>query len=411
MGENKTAKIFVFLVILYITELINFLHSDILIYGVELLMYISGSIAAFNYFISPIRKVSKYSYFLLVWIALVPIYCAIRSHAVFDQPIFQGIVGMRFMGKIIFAFFLCVSKYPLQTLFKQINAVNLFIAVAGFILLYGFNIGTAKMMEEDIFYLPYEINEMGTDEIKGTRLTICANLMLVSLVYYSIRMFNKPRMSEIVSLLVLMAYILFVHKSRLIPFTLVVMIAIYVLRNLKLKNLALGAIILLVSGAFVVRATSIMRSYDAIFEGEYSTDNSVLQRITDIELLSPYIAKYPIAGIGHLAPSFNDGFRGVFGDRFYISDIGVVGTMAMGGAILMIVWILFYVVSIRDIGKNLDEESRKILRGLIILLLISALCGSDYLVNSPAIFGLFLYPMLEAGIKKYQYESNLGFRL
>lgn len=411
MKSGRLNSILVFLVILYVTELINFLHSEIAIYAIELLIYALGMVSAFNYYLNPLKKKTVVSYLILAFSFLVPLFCSVRALQVFGQPMLNGVGHMRYMIKLMFAFYICVSCMSVDKVMKQINAVNISIAVVSFILLYFFRIDMAYLTEEKIFFLPYELdNDVVQDMVKGAKLTLCSDLMIVSLVYYLISALSKRKAKDIIILCILSVYILFVHKGRQMPVALTVLVVVYLLRNINLKNILISVAILSVITALIIHDTNIASRYDEILSGDYSNDASVLQRLKDIEYVTPYIADHPVAGVGCLAPSYNDGFMGIFDQWFFISDIGLLGTMTEGGIILVLCWLLFYFISFKESFRLKDRDQGMFIRGMIIVLTVLAFIGSDLLMNSPAIIAFILYPLLEGGAKKFERRSSLGFR-
>lgn len=91
------------------------------------------------------------------------------------------------------------------------------------------------------------------DLVKGFKLTVCSDLMVVSYVFYLLRFVKKPAAKEnFLPLLVLMIYLLFVNKGRQPVALLAVIYAIYYIRmkGLSLKRLVLGILPLI--GAFVL---------------------------------------------------------------------------------------------------------------------------------------------------------------
>lgn len=410
MLSRSLNRFFVLLVILYVTQLINFLHSEIIINAIFYSAIIIGFISMVLCFISPYKNVSPVAYIIVAFALLLPLFCAWRSHVVFDQPMFYGIARMRFMLILLFAFHLYYTDYPLKTLIKQINCVNIFIAVAASVALYVFGIDNVAA-EEYFFTMNSADTEAVADMIKGVKLTHCSSLILVSTIYYLIKSAHRPNLKNISILLLFMFYTLFVHKGRQPLVAIGAVFVMYILSNLNFRNIAISIAALCSIAFVIINDSSIMNRYATILDGENSTDTSILARFSEIEHVTPYIMKYPIAGFGQLSYHFNDGFQGIFDEYFYIEDIGFIGTMAKGGIILMIMCAIFYYLCLKYTHLIKDDDTRSFIRSMLVALIVLSCIGSELLTNSPAVFIFLIYPMIYAPVKKKYNESFLQFRL
>lgn len=410
MLSRALNRFLVLLVILYVTQLINFLHSEIIINAVFYTAVVVGFISMVLCFVSPYKNTSPVAYIIIVFALAVPIFMAWRSYVVFGQPMFYGIARMRFMLILLFAFHLYYTDYPLKTLIRQINYVNVFIATTASIALYVF--GIDNVAAEKYFFTIYSADtEAVSDMVKGVKLTYCSYLILVSTIYYLIKSTRRPNLKNISILLLFMFYTLFVHKGRQSLVAIGAVFIMYILSNLNFRNIAI-AVSALCSIAFVViNDSSIMKRYSTILDGENSVDTSILARLSEIEYVTPYIRKYPIAGFGQLSYHFNDGFQGVFDEYFFIEDIGFIGTMAKGGIILLIMCAIFYYLILKHTYLIKDDDTRSLIRGMIVALLILSFIGSEALTNSPSVFVFLIYPLIYAPVKKTFNESTLQFRL
>ncbi len=410
MLSRALNKFYVLLVILYVTQLINFLHSEIIINAIFYSAVIIGFISMILCFISPYKNVSPVAYIIAIFALLFPLFCAWRSYAVFGQPIFYGIARMRFMFILLFAFHLYYTDYPLKTLIKQINYVNIFIAVTASIALYVLKID--NVVVERFFFTMYSTDtEAVSDMIKGVKLTYCSYLIIISTIYYLIMSIHHPNLKNISILLLFMFYTLFVHKGRQPLVAIGAVFMIHMLANLNFRNIAISIAALCSVVFVIINDSSIMNRYATILEGENSTDTSILARLSEIEYVTPYIQKYPIAGFGQLSYKFNDGFQGVFDKYFFIEDIGFIGTMAKGGIILMIMCTIFYYLCLKYTHLVKDDDMQSFIRGMLVALIVLSCIGSEALTNSPAILIFLIYPMIYAPVKKRFNESFMRFRL
>lgn len=403
-------KFFVLLVILYITQLINFLHSEVIIDSVLYGATVIGFISTALYFISPYKGISPVAYIVVVFAMLVPILSAWRSLVVFGQPMFFGIARMRYMLILLMAFHLYYTDYSFKTLLRQINSVNIFIAVASIILFYIF--GVDNMVAEKQFFTVYSADtEAAADAIKGAKLTYCSQLIFVSVIYYMTSCMRKLNTKDAVMLGILLFYTLFVHKGRQPLVAYAAVFVGYMATNLNARNIAISIATICAVGYLFISDNSLTNRYTTILEGDYSTDTSALARFAEIEDVMPYIQKHPIGGFGCLSYHFNDGFFSVFNEYFYIEDIGIIGVMARGGLVLIFLCGLFYYLCLKYLFRVKDDDHRAFIRNFFIAAIVFTFIGSDILTCTPSFLIFFIYPMLYAPAKKREVEKAFQFRL
>lgn len=403
-------KFFVLLVILYITQLINFLHSEFIIHAIFYTAIIIGGISMTLCIISPYKNVSPVAYIIIVFALLLPIISAWRSWVVFGQPIFYGIARMRYMFILLFAFHLYHTGYSFKTLMKQINTVNIIIAIGSIVLLYVF--GVDNVVAEKSFFTIYSADtEATSDAIKGAKLTYCSQLIFVSVIYYMTACMQKLKIKDILILALFVFYTLFVHKGRQPLVAYGVIFLIYMATHLNKRNVIIGILSVGIISFIIINDNSIVGRYTTILEGDYSMDTSALARFAEVEDVVPYIKKYPIGGFGNLSYKFNEGFQGVFNDYFFIEDIGIIGVMAKGGIILIALCALFYYLCFRYTFRVENNLHKAYIINMLITCIVLSFIGSDTLTCAPALLVFIIYPMIYAPVKKKHVESMFSFRL
>lgn len=403
-------KFFVLLVILYITQLINFLQSEFIINAILYSAIVVGFISATLCFVSPYKNVSSVAYIILVFALLLPVISAWRSLVVFGQPMFYGIARMRYMFILLFAFHLYYTDYPFKTLMRQINAVNIVVAIGSIVLLYVF--GVDNMVAEKYFFTVYTADtEAAADAIKGVKLTYCSQLVFISVIYYMTSCMQKLKVKEVLILALFIFYTLFVHKGRQPLVAYGIIFLVYIATHINTRNIVIGILTVGIIGFIIINDNSIIGRYTTILEGDYSTDNSALARFAEIEDVIPYIKQYPIGGFGNLSYHFNDGFQGVFNDYFFIEDIGIIGVMAKGGIILIALCAMFYYLCFRYTFRINNDLHKAYITNMLIICIVLTFIGSDILTCTPAVLVFLIYPMIYAPVKKKQRESLFSFRL
>lgn len=212
------------------------------------------------------------------------------------------------------------------------------------------------------------------DLVKGLKLTVCSSLMIISYVFYLIRFVKKPAQKEnYLPFFVLMVYLLFVNKGRQPVALLAVIYAIYYVRmkGISLKRLALGVLPLI--GALVLLSFN-DKLVDSLIEAtkwEKSSDSSTLARVNSVESVMPYIQQNLILGFGNLSVHFRDeGFHTFFGGAFYLADIGIWGTLARGGLVLVLIYLGLYYNLYKKTSLVQDKDIRSYMRYMLLSFLI-----------------------------------------
>lgn len=237
------------------------------------------------------------------------------------------------------------------------------------------------------------------DLVKGFKLTVCSDLMVVSYVFYLLRFVKKPAAKEnFLPLLVLMIYLLFVNKGRQPVALLAVIYAIYYIRmkGLSLKRLVLGILPLI--GAFVLLSFN-NKLVDSLVEAtkwEKSSDFSTLARVNSIESVVPYIQQNPMFGFGNLSVHFRDeGFHTFFGGAFYLADIGIWGTLARGGIVLVLIYLGLYYSIYKKTALVRNNDIRSYMRYMLLsfLILLIVLNNDTLYAENCLCVALVFYPL------------------
>ena len=389
-------KYFVYFSLLYFIGGLEFLGSTSLLTACHF-FYLFICIGALGYHIL-CKQFSIITFFLCLYCFIFPIYASYQSNHIFGQPFLMGFASLRHLWFILFGLLLYNAKYNYNLLLKQINNINIIVAVVSFIALYLLGIDHVQVQSFMTSTDSIEIVK-NEDLLKGSKLSVCSSLMMVSYLYYLLMIMQHPTKKKyLFPFIVLMIYILFVHKGRQPLAILAVVYAVYFMRmkGFTYRRLILAALPILGVVVLMASSHSVFDSMIQATKFEQSDDSSTLARVNSIASVIPYIQEYPWLGFGNLSAHYRDeGFHTYFGDTFYISDIGIWGTIACGGIILLLIYIGIYYHLYKQTGKINDPDIRMFMRYMIFALIIMlvVLCHDRLLGNGCIIVALLYYPL------------------
>lgn len=75
------------------------------------------------------KRISAVATFIGLYCVIFPIYATFQSHGIFGQPYFMGFASLRYLWFILLGFFLYNIKYDYNLLLRQINRINIIVAV------------------------------------------------------------------------------------------------------------------------------------------------------------------------------------------------------------------------------------------------------------------------------------------
>ncbi len=364
-------KYLIYILLLYFIGALEFLRSTSLLVGCHY-FFLVLALGAFIYYLV-FKRISTIAVFAGLYCFVFPVYAALQSHEIFGQSFFMGFASLRYLWFILLGFFLYNIKYDYNLLLSQINKINITIAVISIVAFFFFGVNHVNVRQ---YLVTTNIVETVAleDMVKGLKLTVCSNLMIVSYVFYLFRFVKRPAEKEnFLPFLVLMIYLLFVNKGRQPVALLAVIYAIYYIRmkGLSLKRLVLGILPLI--GAFVLFSFN-DKFVDSLIEAtkwEKSNDSSTLARVNSVESVIPYIKQNPIFGFGNLSVHFRDeGFHTFFGEAFYLADIGIWGTLARGGIILLLIYLGLYYNLYKKTSLVKNDGVRSYMRYMLLSFLI-----------------------------------------
>ncbi len=383
--------------LLYYLEVFSFkgleTYSDLMHY--ILLGVCFGSAVVFAF----VARFPKTTIPLYLFGVAFPLVAALQSSLVFGQSFFLGVASLRYEIYVFFALFLILIDYPFETMVRHVNILNLIIAVAAIIAFYFLKIDNVSITT---FLVDNEVVDISLDEnafkMKGRFLTTCSNLMVFSYIYYMIQLLKKVTLKNAVCFAILMFYLLFVHKGRMPVAFLAIIFMLYYFRMKRLtpKKLLFSLIPVSILLFVILFGSSYLTRFSAIFQGLESQDFSTQMRLESLTSVLPYIAKHPFLGVGNLSWQYQySGFQAIFGKGFFIADIGIFGSLFVGGLFLIAIYTWLYIRMRKNLGAlRLDTPYVAYLMFLIDYYLIQfLLLGEPMMLANCMSFAIIYYPL------------------
>lgn len=387
----------IFFTLLYITGVFQFLGSQELLLFCHYSLLAIGLYAFLKQFILG-KSRSPATWMIGMYCIIFPIYAAYKSHEIFGQSFFLGIVSLRYCLAITFGFVLYQMNYDYKLLLKQINLLNLWIVIISIIVFFFFNINHITIQS---YITSNNLTELSAsaDNIKGEKLYACGNLLIISYVYYLLRFLGNPtNKKNWIPFLLLMFYLCFVNKGRQPLAALAVVFAVYYVRmkGISFKRIALALLPILGVIFISIIDEHFFEKFTVILDSINTRDSSTMARINSINKVLPYIYDNVILGFGNLSVHFRElGFHSFFGKAFYIADIGVFGTLARGGIILLLIYWGIYRALYQKTKEINDIESRLFMRYMLLtfIIMLVFLCNDTLFSENSICIALIFYPL------------------
>lgn len=336
------------------------------------------------------QGISKFDVAVILLVFIHPVIAGIQASRIFGQPFFVGFASLRGGLLLLFSYYLYARHFTAQEFLSKIHRYNAFIVILSFVLLYVLQIDDSVLA-----MLRFERTDivltgtLETNELRGARLTFGTSFLLLSYICCIVNYERKHCRKYILYGIVIIAYLLFVHKGRTALVGFVLLLIMNILSHLTIKRLMwILWIFLLV--CIAIFAIPVIRDrflvlFDIFLGGtnaEQSGDFSGISRLNNIILAWPLICEHAWLGVGNLSYMFNNGFIGYFQSHFYIADIGIIGTLLVGGIVSLIMYILYYYYMVKAAARQ-SEYVKAIVRLVVCYYILLLFMGSDVLFNDP----------------------------
>jgi hypothetical protein len=292
------------------------------------------------------RKASipKYSILLLLFFLFLTSMATVSSNLEFGQPVLFGISGeYKLLGVFYFFFALTVLRYLKPTI-SELEQAFLILALLSLI----------SFSYVHLFVNAEEVYNKGSNlvlkDAKGYRFKF-EDIFIVVYLFYTLRKFlyNRRKFFSGLMIVIIILYLLFFQKERAEFFAIVVVLGWRILS--KSPAVLKGGYILLVSIVLVW----VLFQPDLYSDIVNSVDVSSLNaREHTFNVCYQYITGnfyHFLTGAGNLNSLWKDGFTRLFGNNFFLSDIGWLGVVYEFGFIGALLCVYFYFRVIKDTKK------------------------------------------------------------
>jgi hypothetical protein len=249
-------------------------------------------------------------------------YSAIMAYISYGQPPIYGIIEERRMFELWVYFPLArhiSACSSIRVVLKQIILLGMFISLLGL----SYRLGIVRGWKEI---------EIGAGALRQARANFSGGFVIVSAtIGLAVGPKIRLRALSLINFLLAVVFMLFVSYTRQYFLSLLIAFAALPIfgkwrPGARLAGVATGIFVLalsaiLVSGLDRSYDSRIIRLYLQLFDESYLTSNARALAMLDV------FRELSVLGHGALSAQWNDGFARVFGSYFFLSDIGIFGTL------------------------------------------------------------------------------------
>lgn len=355
-------------------------------------------------------------YLLLSIILFIPIVSAYSAYINFQQPIIYGLLSERnwlVIGAGLLIYYMLINN---KITFYELEKTFVSLAIAS-LMIYSF------------FYLfigQSVISENGNfghiTENRGVRYQFQNYFITFGLIYFFIAFVRRKKIFSLVMLTSIFLYVSLLHQGRIYLLSILLIIIIYSIFNIKLRKLFvvgfssiifIGFIAFLVSLFFPVMFSSKMMLFNemfyVLFTGEESSDASSNARLYAVSIVLNFFNNNQssiLFGAGNISNQFNYGWKSIFG-FFFPSDIGLLGGFFLYGIVgvffLYLTPIFIGIKILRNTSRVRNDFIHSIRYILIYMLIIPQQSSGYFAIASLAIpiFILKAYTRLNSRVNKH----------
>ncbi|MBW2940876.1 hypothetical protein [Zhongshania aquimaris] len=337
--------------------------------GLQEIFYVCLVVYTIGHFYTLLKKgkASRWDLFVIAIVLLSWIYSALLSALHFGQPFIYGLIEERRILSFLI-YFPVISVLRLGVLSEE-GAFN-FIIVATIVCVIALvlvAIGIIPSLQEI---------EVGQSQIRQERYGIGHHYMAIAILYcfYNISKNVNKVNSSFVILICYFALILIVQTRQVILG--VSLAAFVIIGKLSQRGLVQVAIVIvLVAIAALVMGTifpEYIERYKLLMEQTFSDDYLVYSaRSMSIRNVFDFVSEGNYLGGGALSPLWQGGFTKIYGEYFFLADIGVFGTIYKFGVFGLLIYLLYFPAQIYLIKTSGDPDKRKLYLAIFLYLLVA----------------------------------------
>jgi len=335
-------------------------------YYVALLLF--SSLYLFSQFHSSRGFVYKSDLTVVLLVTLLMSYSAFAAHVRFGQPIMYGLIEERRIFSILIYFPIiwalrnrCVNIYEV---FSIITLTAFICLILTFLVQFGI---ISKITVQDY----------STGALRQERYGIGQHYIAIALLYSVFLYLNGIDTNlQIIKVLSLFLVLVTVVQTRQIVLAVFIGSMIMSLRlsvRLLVRMLCLSAILVAIITVYYSNNPSQFDTALILFSElrnhEYLTESA---RAVGYSIVYAELIAGNIWGNGSLSLLWKNGFSRIYGDYFFLADIGVVGSFFKFGLLAIIIYLAFYLTIFSKCFSARKSESFKLTLGVISYLTITA---------------------------------------
>lgn len=343
--ENSTSSFWVYFLIIWGSEIKNLFPETF-----SLVLGIFISITALLYaLLSWKNKFRLLDFTIFTFALLVPLICSLQANQVFNQPIWMGFASLRSLLFILLVYVL-KNKVNQYDLIKKICDFTVFIMIIDSILLLVFDVDNTRLSSLIASEEFVDTKQSVENSLRGKRLTFGCSFQLLAMAWWSYSSYVLKNKNAQKKMLFSLFFTMLISKGRIQLVLIAILWILPYILELDKKNFrriilyGLGGLMILLALPSVRQSFSVVADLFGSSSSANEGDFSGVARLNEILLTLPFIQEHPLFGSGNVSYHYNDGFEGCLGEYFFVSDIGIVGMMFIGGIFLCISYFsLFFI--------------------------------------------------------------------
>lgn len=260
----------------------------------------------------------------------------------FNQPFFYGVTA-EFKLLSVFYFFLILYVFILTNATRQeITKSLIYLALFSFSVYYFFNFAFDPQQyykpDSELIYFDYN---------KGYRYKFRTIFGVIAIFFFFRLYLKSRRLKHFLFVLFFISYIMFFSKGRFELLTILITMFLAAGEDRSLSSKALWLIVCFVCITMVL---TLVPHFSSLLEAD---DNSGSIRLVSLATVFASFSSNPenlIFGFGYLNPLFKSDYNSVFGESFFVADIGWIGLIFEFGFLGASMFVYFYIILIKESG-------------------------------------------------------------
>lgn len=341
----------------YPSFLITLLHNRIMTGSLALFMFILICIGCSQIKTSQMKFLRRYCIYIIIVFLVIFIYTLIKYPA---QELKTTYLSSNNILVMLWAM-------PLVLFMKDIDGFHRFARKLNWILL----IWLSLIMIQGILYnvagvmiLDFKEYFVGDISTRNNQIRIGIGAVANAVILYDFDVWFTKKIKKtglpFIVFCIGMFDVVFIQQTRMYIIALAAGISVTLLVGSKGKKAKIRNILILFSIVGVLYFSNAVSDMIASFDVNSELGGSTENRLREFYYYLNYFCNHPLVGMGGLSDSVKGTFSSIVHGPlgwFYLDDIGYIGTLANGGILLSLIYVIFFVHSIKII-KVLKRKNK-----------------------------------------------------